>query len=133
MKKKIIGILAAGCMLLAFSTTASAQKKITVKVESQKVDATRGSNPNIKSEAPTTDAPESKSRGTCMIDFTNYTGYYINVYVDGYYKGQLSPYGKGTVYVGDGYTTIYGLSAGGTVEWPTKGGNCSGYYTYGFY
>lgn len=133
MKRKIIGILAAGCMLLAFSTTASAQKKVTVKVTQQKVDASRGANSNVKSDAPTTDAPESKSRGTCMIDFTNYTGYYINIYVDGYYKGQLSPYGKGTVYVGDGYTTIYGLSAGGTIEWPTKGGNCSGYYTYGFY
>ncbi len=133
MKRKIIGILAAGCMLLAFSTTASAQKKVAVKVTQQKVDASRGANSNVKSDAPTTDAPESKSRGTCMIDFTNYTGYYINIYVDGYYKGQLSPYGKGTVYVGDGYTTIYGLSAGGTIEWPTKGGNCSGYYTYGFY
>ncbi len=133
MKKTITGILAAGLLFLAFSTGASAQEKITVKVESKKVDATRGSNPNIKSQAPTTDAPEEKARGTCMIDFTNYTGYYINVYVDGYYKGQLSPYGRGTVYVGDGYTTIYGLSAGGTVEWPAKGGNCRGYYSYGFY
>ena len=133
MKKTIFGILAAGCMLLAFSTTASAQKKVVVKVTSQAVEASRGTNSNIKSGAPTTDVQETQSRGTCMIDFTNYTGYYINIYVDGYYKGQLSPYGKGTVYVGDGYTTIYGLSAGGTVEWPTKGGNCSGYYSYGFY
>ena len=133
MKKTIFGILAAGCMLLAFSTTASAQKKITVKLTSQQVEASRGSNPNIKTTAPTTDNPQSKSRGTCYIDFTNYTGYYINVYVDGNYMLQLWPYGKGTVYGVDGYTTIYGISAGGTVEWPTKGGNCSGYYTYGFY
>lgn len=133
MKKQLLGILIAGCMLLAFSNTTSAQKKVTVKVQSQKVEANRGSNPNVKSEAPTTDEPESKSRGTCMIEFHNYTGYYINLYVDGYYKGQMSPYGKSIVSVGNGYTTIYGISAGGTVEWPAKGGNCNGYYTYGFY
>lgn len=133
MKKTILGIFAAGCMLLAFSTTSSAQKAVTVKVQQQKVAANRGSNPNIKSGAPTTDNPQSKSRGSCKILFTNYTGYYINVYVDGHYQGQLSPYGSGTVLVGSGYTSIYGLSAGGTIEWPTKAGNCAGFYTYGFW
>ena len=133
MKKAIIGIFAAGCMLLTFSTTSFAQKKVTVKVKSNAVEANRGSNPSIKSEAPTTDKAESKSRGTCRIYFTNYTGYYINIYVDGYYKGQISPWGNGTVYVGDGYTTIYGISAGRTMEWPSTAGNCYGYYTFGFY
>lgn len=133
MKKTILGIFTATCMLLAFSITASAQKKITVKVESQKVERTRGANENIKSDVPTTDVKEVKTDSKCMIEFHNYTGYYVNVYVDGYYKGQLAPYGKSIVTVSNGYTTIYGLSAGGTVEWPTQSGNCNGYYTYGFY
>lgn len=133
MKKTILGIFVAGCMLLAFSSTTYAQKPVTVKVQSQKVVANRGTNPNIKSSAPTTDNPASKSRGNCKILFTNYTGYYINIYVDGYYQGQLAPYASGTVLVGSGYTSIYGISAGGTMEWPTQAGNCSGLYTYGFW
>lgn len=132
MKQTIIGVFAAVSMLLAFSIDSSAQKKISVKVTSKTVEANRGANPNIKSGAPTTDNPVSKSRGTCSVYFSNYTGLYINIYVDGYYKGQLSPYGGGTVYVGDGYTTIYCLSAGGTRDWSASG-NCSGSYTYRLY
>ena len=132
MKKTIISILAAGCMLLAFSATSFAQKKITVKVQSKAVVANRGANPNIKSGPPTADKAETKSRGTCSVYFSNYTGLYINIYVDGYYKGQLSPYGGGTVSVGDGYTTIYCISAGATRDW-SAAGNCSGSYTYSLY
>jgi hypothetical protein len=132
MKKSILGILAAGCMLLAFSSTTYAQKKIKIDVKAASVETNRSSNPNIKSGAPTTDEVATKSRGTCSIYFSNYTGYYINIYVDGYYRGQLSPWGGGTVNVGDGYTTIYCLSAGGTKEW-SGAGNCSGYYTFNLY
>ena len=137
MKKVFFGLFAVMFMLIASSTVSFVQTKKTVKITQKKVDASRGANPNVKSEAPTTDKPEPKARGggagTCKILFTNYTGYFINIYVDGYYKGQIAPYNSGTVYVGDGYTSIYGLSAGGTMEWPTQAGNCSGYYTYGFY
>jgi hypothetical protein len=132
MKKAIYLVLVAVSMTLAFSNTASAQKKMEVKVQSKAVESNRGANPNIKSGAPTTDKAESKARGTCSVYFDNYTGLYVNVYVDGYYKGQLSPYGAGTVSVGDGYTTIYCLSAGGTKEW-SAAGNCSGSYTYKLY
>ncbi len=132
MKKMIIGIFVSACMLFAFSTTSHAQKKVTRDVKAAVVEGTRSSNPNIKSQAPTTDEAQPKSRGTCSIYFSNYTGYYINIYVDGYYRGQLSPWGGGTVSVSDGYTTIYCLSAGGTREW-SDAGTCSGYYTFRLY
>lgn len=132
MKKTIIGMFVIACMMLVFNTTASAQKKITVKVESQAVDANRGSNPKIKSEAPTTDVKEEKSRGTCSVFFDNYSGLYVKVYVDGYYRGTLSPYGSFTVNVADGYTEIYCISTGGTRDW-TATGNCTGRYTYSLY
>ena len=135
MKKVLFSLFAAGCLLLASSSASFAQVKKTVKITHQQVDASRGANSNIKSQAPTTDnaEPQARGAGTCKIFFTNYTGYYINLYVDGYYRGQLAPYSSGTVFVANGYTTIYGLSAGGTIEWPTQAGNCRGYYTYGFY
>ena len=133
MKKTILSIFAAGFMMLAFTTTTSAQKKIAVKVESKPVDANRGSNnPNIKSDVPTTDKPASKPRGTCSVYFDNYSGLYVKVYVDGYYMGTLSPYGAFTVNAADGYTEIYCISTGGTRYW-TATGNCTGRYTYSLY
>ena len=132
MKKMILGIFVTASMLFAFSTTTYAQKKVNRDVKAVTVEGTRSSNPNIKSNAPTTDEVETKSRGTCTINFVNRTGYYVNVYVDGYYRGQLSPWGSGSVSVSDGYTTVYCLSAGGTREW-SDAGTCSGYYTFTLY
>lgn len=134
MKKSILGMLAAGCMLLAFSSATYAQKKVSRTLKAATVDASRGANPNIKSDAPTTDAAVSQARGgaSCSIYFSNYTGYYVNIYVDGYYKGQLSPWGGGTVVVGDGYTSIYCITAGRTLEW-SDAGNCYGSYTFRLY
>jgi len=132
MKKSILGILAAGFMLLAFSSATYAQKKVTRTVKATAVEANRGDNPNIKSSAPTTDVAESQSRGACSVYFSNYTGYYVNIYVDGYYRGQLSPWGGGTVVVGDGYTSIYCITAGKTLEW-SDAGNCYGSYTFRLY
>ena len=133
MKKTLLSLFAAACMLVAFSTTSSAQKKVAVKVQSKTVDASRGvSNPKIKGEAPTTDKKEAKARGTCSVYFDNYSGLYVKVYVDGYYRGTLSPYGAFTVNVADGYTEIYCISTGGTRDWEATG-DCRGRYTYSLY
>lgn len=136
MKKSILGILSAGFLFLAFSTSSFAQKTkpVTRTVKAATVSSSRGANANIKSEAPNTDAPVAQARGAslCNIYFSNYTGYYVNIYVDGYYKGQLSPWGGGTVVVGDGYTTIYCITAGKTLEWKDEG-NCQGSYTFRLY
>ncbi len=131
MKKTLIGMFAITCMMLAFTTTASAQKKIAVKLQSSAVEANRSAS-KIKGEAPTTDVVETKSRGTCSVFFDNYSGLYVKVYVDGYYRGTLSPYGSFTVNVADGYTEIYCISTGGTRDW-TATGNCTGRYTYSLY
>ena len=116
-------------MAVAFSSiNASAQKKVDVK--STAAVKTRGANPKIKMDAPTTDAPVAKARGAaCTVKFDNYTGLYIKVYVDGNYKGTLDAWGAGTVTVSGGYTTIYCVSVGGTREWNASG-NCEGGYTY---
>jgi hypothetical protein len=132
MKKTLLSIFAATCMLLAFSTSSSAQKQIKVKLTSRTVDVNRGSNPNIKAEAPTTDTKQGKPRGVCSVYFDNYSGLYVKVYVDGYYQGTLSPYGSFTVNVADGYTEIYCISTGGTRDWAATG-NCTGKYIYSLY
>lgn len=122
--------------MAAFSVTTFAQKKesINKKVTSKAYTGARGAaDENIKSGAPKTDKKEAKgARGTCQIYFDNYSGLYVDVYVDGNYKGTLSPSGAFNVYVGDGYTTIYCKSTGGTRYW-SDSGNCDGYYHYKLY
>lgn len=132
MKKITLSIfmLLAVLFTTALSSQAQTKKTITKDVVAKVVEASRGANPNIKTEAPTTDNPVEKSRGSvCTLTFDNYTGYVIKVYVDGNYKGTVSEYGKGTVTVGAGYTTMYCITAGGTREWSDYG-DCSASYVY---
>jgi hypothetical protein len=50
-----------------------------------------------------------KSRGPldCWVTVDNWTPWWIDVYVDGKYRGQASPFGKGTVNAGAGGTNLY--------------------------
>lgn len=124
----ILFVLAVGVT----SAHAQERKRPTKSVEVQGKDVvkSRGANPRIKSDMPTVDKPEAKSRGSvCGIYFNNYTGLTIKLYVDGNYEGTVSPYGESAVVVGSGYTTIYCVSAGGTREWSASG-NCSDVYEY---
>lgn len=125
-------------MLLALTTTLSIaqSKKPTKKVEvqSKQVTRSRGNNPNIKMDEPMTDKPvaePAKSRGVmlCSVHFDNRTGLYIRIYVDGNYKGTMEPWGDRYVSVGDGYTTIYCVSTGGSREWSASG-DCREVYDY---
>jgi hypothetical protein len=128
MKKVILSMVIA--MLAVTFSMAQTPKKIDVKKE--KVTATRGANPKIKMDEPSGDkemAKPSATRGSCAIAFSNSTGYYVKIYVDGNYKGTLGPYESGTVTVYSGYTTIYCITTGGTYDW-SAAGNCEGSYTY---
>lgn len=128
---KSISFFAAFMLLFFFVGTQDVYgQKENIEVKSQPVANTRGANPNIKTERPTADATSrGAASGTCKVYFDNYTSYDIDVYVDGNWKGTLSAYGSGTIYVGSGYTTIYMQSVGKTREWFAKG-NCEGSYTY---
>ena len=128
--KKTIHILLITILATAFShgsVFSQERKSIPKTVNSKPYKASRGQNPNIKSNAPTKDNRLTKSRGAdpCAIDFDNYSGLYVKVYVDGYYMGTVSPSGSLIVYTHD-YTKIYCVSTGGTRDW-SDSGDCSGY------
>ena len=79
---------------------------------------------------PTTDveAPKpDKTRGACCINFDNWTGYTIYIWVDGTFKGTVSPWSDGGVCVGTGWTKWYARTAGSTYEWSGEG-DCQGNY-----
>jgi hypothetical protein len=134
-------------MLVAFLFVAQAgfsqakpKPKKELNVESKTV-AYEDKNPNVKGEMPTDDnvkkedtkigAKAGSGYGNCYVYVTNYTAFTINVYLDGYYAGTMGPYGSLNAVTGTGYTTCYGISAGGTTEWSTSG-NCSYDYTFKF-
>lgn len=126
MKKLILSTFAVAMFLTIFALSADvqAQERTPKSVKSKTVSKSRGANPNIKQDVPTTDKVVAKSRSaSCVITLDNYTGYYIKVYVDGNYKGTLDAWGGGTVTVGNGFTTVYCVTVGGTKEWETDG-NC---------
>ena len=129
--KNIIRLAFVCILSLGVLNAAIAQKKDVKKVSltGKKMEKSRGADPNIKQGPPTTDVAQEKTRGACSVDFYNYTGYTINVYVDGNFKGTLSPYGSGNVTVGSGYTRIYCVTAGGTYSWSANG-NCDHSYRY---
>jgi hypothetical protein len=100
------------------------QKKV-VKLKAQK-----GANAGMAGSKPTGDTKKEKARGSyCSVYFNNFTGYYVDVYMDGVYWGEIAPYGGGTVTDGDGYTRIYCQTVGGSYSW-TASGNCDHDYEY---
>ncbi|SHG20642.1 hypothetical protein SAMN05443549_102426 [Flavobacterium fluvii] len=132
-------LLLVAVLFLGVSLTSFAQQKAKkeVTITAKKVAKTRGQNPNIKKDF-VCDAPDvpvakpEKSRGAgdnCDLKFDNWTGYDVKVYVDGYFKGWVLAWSNGSVTVGGGYTTVYCITAGGTLEWSDKG-NCEASYTY---
>ncbi|MBX2985355.1 MAG: hypothetical protein KF882_05260 [Bacteroidia bacterium] len=124
--------------MISISATAFAQNppKTKIDLHQTKVTPTRGSNPNIKVDRPTTDnATTSRGYGssTCRIYLSNYTDFNIDIYVDGVWKGTLGAWDEAYVNTGSGYTTMYGISTGKTTEWKFEGANCQSSTTYNFY
>jgi len=110
-----------------------ARERVDLKAQDVK---SRGANPEIKSDRPTTDqagASRGSGSGTCYVYLHNYTSYSIDIYVDGYWEGTLAAYGDAYVPTGTGYTTMYGASVGRTKEWKFSGASCNSSYDYYFY
>jgi hypothetical protein len=129
---RILFTLSLICFIGA-SVSMNAQQKIQKVMVAKHVDAAKkAKNPNIKAEMPATDVEAKKpeiNRGSCTVSFSNSTGYYVKIYVDGNYKGTLAPYESGTVTVTSGYTTVYCITTGGTYDWSAQG-SCDGSYSF---
>ncbi len=95
-----------------------------VEVKSAKIEASRGASPHIKTPKPTTDkvAPKpKKDEGTrgdyCKVIVDNWTGYAIDIYVDGEWEGSVAAWSDGYTWAIEGKTQLYGESVGGTQYW----------------
>lgn len=98
-----------------------------VDVMAEKVEKSRSASDYV---LPTTDVEAPKpdvSRSACCLNFDNYTGYILHVWVDGSYKGSVGPWRDAGVCVAPGPTTWYVRTAGETYSW-SGSGDCRSYY-----
>ena len=128
-------------------TTVQGQKgkSKVIELKAQKP-TTRGEDPNIKGDKDTNDpnsnlaAPQQKGGaktrggGSCEVRFDNRTRWFVKLYVDGSYRGTISPYGDGVAYTGAGSTTVYAranFDTGDYLYWGPNNYSCySGQYIY---
>jgi len=64
--------------------------------------------PNAKIEAPPEKGGPKTRQAACRVHIDNRTPWYISIYTDGNYRGQVSPYGDSYGWVGCGNTNLYG-------------------------
>ncbi|MEO6541966.1 MAG: hypothetical protein ABIN74_13270, partial [Ferruginibacter sp.] len=89
MKKIFFAVLMMACVSFSYQSFAQSGKG-GVDVVGSKIAKDRGASPYT---LPTTDveAPKpDKTRGNCCINFDNWTGYTVYVWVDGVFKGTVS-------------------------------------------
>jgi hypothetical protein len=121
MKKLVFIVMAIFGLTFAMQNNAFAQpKKTTKRVQ---VYGTQGAGSGADLSVPSGDEvreKKSKSRGYCYLYMDNYTGYYIDIWVEGQYQGRLSPYATSVrfdVWTPGNYTRWYARTAGGTYSW----------------
>lgn len=61
------------------------------------------------------------SRGGCVVKFDNWTGFYIDLWVDKVYKGRLNPWENSQLVLPEGYTEVYCRTMGETYQWQSSG------------
>ncbi|MBN2521108.1 MAG: hypothetical protein JXB17_11415 [Bacteroidales bacterium] len=128
-KLLLIGLVA----LFTASLIAQEPEAKTVESKSGTIEKSRGEDPNIVSERPTTDEPapqpDEATRGSyCKVIVDNWTGYAIDVYVDGEYAGTVGSWSDGYTWAIEGKTKLYGRSTGGTLTWGPVYVDC--YYSH---
>jgi hypothetical protein len=65
--------------------------------------------PSAKTEAPPQKGgAKTRQYASCQVHIDNHTPWYIDIYTDGDYRGQVSPWGDSYGYVGCGGTAFYG-------------------------
>ncbi len=136
--KKILIFALVTLFVASVSAQGQKQKKV-IETKGVKIEATRGADANIKTEKPVGEVIIAKDRGPvygdnyCDVNLENHSGYYIDIYIDGSYRGTIGPWEAKVSWAIPGKTTLYGKSTGGTVSWGPQQVDCGYIYTWGLY
>lgn len=115
MKVKITMLLVVG--VLFFANVLNAQTELTAS----KVVKSRGVSEYV---IPAGDVAIEKpvlSRGGCVVKFDNWTGFYVDLWVDKVYKGRLNPWENSQLVLPEGYADVYCRTLGETYQWQSAG------------
>ena len=64
------------------------------------------------------------SRGGCVVKLDNWTGYYVDIWVDKAYKGRLNPWENSQLILPEGFNEVYCRTMGESYQWQS-GGECN--------
>lgn len=95
----------------------NAQTVLTAK----KVTQSRGVSEYV---IPTTDVFVEKpalSRGGCLVKLDNWTGFYVDVWIDKVYKGRLNPWETSSIVLPKSFEEVYCRTIGDTYHWFSEG------------
>ena len=136
MKKVMPVILFLFIGALLTSLNLSAQEKKVIETKGAIYTEIRGGDPNIAVPKPTGDQvtpkPEETASRTdyCKVYIDNWTGYTIDVYIDGEYAGSVAAWETAYGWAIAGKTKLYAKSIGGTVYWGPVYVDCLSEYTW---
>ena len=114
MKQLMLTLVVVMGLSLAFQTESFAQ---TTKKKVMVYGKPGTGNKDVAAPSGDEVRPKSKKRGTCYLYLDNFTGYYVDVWVEDQYQGRLSPYATSVrfdVWTPGNYTKWYAKTAGGT-------------------
>ena len=117
--KKLMFIAIAIFTMVAIQTEANAQAAPAKKVN---VIGSETNTTGVEMSLPAEDKKleKQKDRGSCDVWFDNFTGYYVDIWVEGYYQGRLSPYATSVridVWTPGNWTKWTAQTAGKTYYW----------------
>jgi hypothetical protein len=114
MKKILIALLAIASLSITFTATAQTRTDLKAK---KGADMQKYALPSVDEVAPKPDV----SRGQCCLNFDNWTGYTLYVWVDDVFRGTIAPWDEDGLCVAGGWTSYYIRTAGGTYSWSDSG------------
>ena len=133
----LAAIFIAGTITTSVAQTTKQKKTVTMTAKEKKagekiIDVTNPKPVNVQGKP----AAENKTKGDvyganyCDITIDNWTGYSIDVYIDGSYKGTIAPYDKRVTWAIPGTVKLYGEASGTTLYWGTTTVDCDYSYTW---
>jgi hypothetical protein len=154
MRTRVIAVLVALVSVATFAYAQAgggqrAQSGTTVETKGVASRGAAAQDPNIKTPKGVNKAgaqkpappnkggrqPATRGVAVCEVDVDNWTGYWIDIYVDGDFSGTVSAWGDGYTYAIAGGTRLYGkavLDNGGDIHWGPQTVNCppNGVFTW---
>jgi hypothetical protein len=116
------------------ATTKASQSRGDSNAKDENIKNDRAPNdPNAKIEAPPEKGGPKTRQASCHVHIDNRTPYYAEIYTDGSYRGEISPWGDLTGYVGCGNTRFYARAffrGGGMKVWGPSAYYVDGAFTW---